>query len=417
MVKKGLCDSEVCSDGCMHIPFASIAFILISSITHIGADEMRLLSKGSLTIFAFGIPDKESTPARFRELADAGFTHCWWGWYPTADAMQKALDAASESGIKIIGTYTGADKQPEAMAKRFAKHPAFAGYYIADEPNAKDFAALGALARRFQAADPRHLAYVNLLPSFAAPALGAANYQEYIDRFFAEYPAQVLSFDIYPGYGNHYDTTWYSNLALIAKSAKAHKVPFWAFVLPTGSGDFVPTLASMRLEAFTNLAFGAQGIQYFGYWDWTAWDPNTKYHHAPVSLDGKLQPEYELVKRVNRDIAGMAPIFMDSSLLAIGHTAAQTLAGVEPYTPLAPVIDLKTDARGALVALHANQKRHFLVIVNRSLTGPMALSLKFDVNKKIARVDKQSVLHALDTPSATLQVEPGDIAIYCWDAQ
>src|SRR6185295_6844360 len=195
-------------------------FIVWLALAHAGAfsaalaEELKLTAAERIPILAWhGIPEKETSIERFKELAAAGFTHTWWNGYSNAEAMQKALDAGKETGIKIVGGCPELEKSPEDVAKKIGKHPALAGYCLRDEPSANDFAALSKWAQRLQGIDPAPWTYVNLLPTYATPQqLACKNYQEYIDRYLAEFPVLILTFDHYPGMQKTYDANWYENL-------------------------------------------------------------------------------------------------------------------------------------------------------------------------------------------------------------
>src|SRR5688572_6893024 len=85
-----------------------------------------------------GPPSNETTVERYRELAEAGFTHNYSG-FPNVDAMAKALDVAHAAGVKQFVSVPELATAPEETAKRFKSHPAIAGYYLRDEPSAGDF--------------------------------------------------------------------------------------------------------------------------------------------------------------------------------------------------------------------------------------------------------------------------------------
>ncbi len=95
--------------------------------------------------------------------------------------------------------------------------------------------------------------------------------QEYIKQI----PVQFVSFDYYPVMKDHLSKSWYQNLEQIAAESKKAGLPFWAFALTTNyDNDHVTpqTIAAMRLQVYSNLAYGAQGIQYFTYWSATSID-------------------------------------------------------------------------------------------------------------------------------------------------
>jgi hypothetical protein len=55
----------------------------------------------------------------------------------------------------------------DALVARVRKHPALYDYFVCDEPTAADFPALGRLVAYLHEHDPAHLAYINLLPTYA----------------------------------------------------------------------------------------------------------------------------------------------------------------------------------------------------------------------------------------------------------
>jgi hypothetical protein len=398
----------------VRIRLATLCCALILNVAH-AADDIKLTGGERLPILGWvGIPEAESTVERYREMAEAGFTHSWYAWYSNADAVQKTLDAAKEAGIKVVAGCPEVKEKPEQFAKRFSKHPAFFGYCLRDEPSAADFGELSAWAQRIRAVDKEHWTYVNLLPTYATPQqLGTATYQEHVERFFAEFPVQIMTFDHYPGMHKAYDTNWYDNLAIISKTCEKAKKPFWGFVLSCSAAGFDPTPATMRLEAYTNLAFGAQGIQYFTYW--YADDPGCPLSNHPMTKEGKRGANYEVVKALNQDLIALSPIFVKSKVTQLG-TVNATISGTQPYKARAPISEVKADGKGALVAVHANHKREFLIVINRNPAAAMNLDVLFDGKKKISSVDKRGVLHPISDKAVKQPVDAGDVAIYCWDA-
>jgi hypothetical protein len=150
----------------------------------------------------YGVPEEHTTVERYRELADAGFTHSLIT-VSNADAAAKQLEVGKATGMKVIascGDLLG--EKAEVTVKRFKDHPALGGYYVRDEPSTGDFAKVAAQVKQIQAVDDRHPCYVNLFPNYATTGkdgqLGADTYQEYVDRFVREVPVPILSFDHYP---------------------------------------------------------------------------------------------------------------------------------------------------------------------------------------------------------------------------
>ncbi len=374
--------------------------------------------KKPLPIYAWYSVEPAATSAeRYRELAEAGFTHSYSG-FPNADAVAKALEAAKAAGVKLIVSCPELKKDPAGTVKRFMDHPAVGGWFLTDEPSAAQFPELAKWLAEIEAADrnPAHLGYINLFPNYASAAqLGAASYQEHVDRYVKTVPVKVISFDHYPITGGALRPEWYENLEIVAKAARAAKKPFYGFALTVAHWGYpVPTLAHLRLQVYSNLAYGAQGIEYFTYWT-PPKEAGADFHDAPIGLDGKRTPVYDRVKQLNEELRGLSGVFLGAEVLALGHTG-KLPKGTAAYQPEAPVTALKADG-GALVSLLGGEKRRHLVIVNRDFAKPMQLELAWDAATPLARVGKDGKESALPGGRLQASVEPGDALILTWLAK
>ncbi len=213
-----------------------------------------------------GPPAEHSTAPRMQELAEAGFTDC--SFAVSFARAGVAFDAAQTAGIKLWVVSPELRRDPEATVRQLQNHPALGGYFLTDEPSVKQFAELAAWAARIRAVDAAHPCYINLFPNYATPQqLGVDTYDEYIDRYVGEVPGGPISFDFYPDFHRGSAAAAYVNLATIADAAQQSRRPFWAFTLSVAHGDHpVATAEQMRLQVYSDLAYGAQAIQYFTYW-------------------------------------------------------------------------------------------------------------------------------------------------------
>ena len=359
-----------------------------------------------------GPPSNETTVERYRELAECGFTHNYSG-FSNADAMAKALDVAHAAGVKQFVSIPELANAPEETAKRFKSHPALAGYYLRDEPSAGDFPALATWMKRIQAVDAAHPCYVNLFPNYAnAAQLGTPTYQAHVAKYVAEVPAPFISFDHYPVVGDRLRGEWYENLEIISSAAREAKKPFWAFALAVAHGPYpVATLEHLRLQAFSNLAYGAQAIQHFTYWTVKSTDWN--FHEGPIGLDGKRTAVFDRVKQVNREVQAVAPIFLNATVLGVGHTPPLP-AGTRAYQPVPPVTSVTTDGGGAVVSLLEKGKAWYLVVVNRELTKEVSVAVKFDGAIPLSRIEKDGRKTGLSGTGHKVSLPPGDMAIFAW---
>lgn len=365
---------------------------LLLLFTRIGQAQERLDLSAQIPIVAwYGIRANEATVERFKELKEAGFT-INFSEYSSLEEVEKALDAAHKVGVQLIIACPELRKEPEKTVRKFMEHPAVAGYFLRDEPVVADFAALGDWAKRIQAVDNRKFCYLNLFPTGGEEHLsflGVQNYRDYITRFNKEVPLPFLSFDHYPVLGdNVLKAEWYENLEDFSDEARKIGKDFWAFALATKHGPYpVPTRASLRLQLYSNLVYGAQGLQYFTYWT-PAGDSFYDYQHGPIGLDGKRTEVYDLVKDMNAEIRSIAGIFLGAKVLSVRHTGSVIPRGTTRLTTLPEKVKvLDTHGYGTIISLLENGGKKYLAIVNRSLVSA-------------------------ESYTATLLISPGDILIY-----
>lgn len=389
-------------------------FVLTCSIT--AWSQHKLKPSGKIPILAWiGVPQDETTVARYQEMKESGIT-VNFSSFSNVEAMDKALKIAQKTGVKMIISCPELKSDPEKTVKRFMNHPAVAGYYLRDEPGQKDFKELGDWAKRIRATDDKHYCYLNLLPNYAnADQMGVKTYREYVNTFIREVPLQLLSFDHYPVIGETSESireNWYENLEIFSDEAIKANKPFWAFALTVAHNPYpIPTLAALRMQVFSDLAYGAQGIQYFTYW--TPKSTQWNFHNGPITLDSKRSEVYDKIKLVNGEIQNLAPVFLGAKLVSVAHTGNTIPAGTKRLTALPkPIQLLETEGLGAVVSVLEKGTDTFLVVVNRDMVKTMKLTIKSD--SSVDKVLKDGTLVPADTYMSTLVIEPGDVAIYRW---
>lgn len=382
----------------------------------------RFAAPEPLPILAWiGPPADQTTPERYRELADAGFNASFSG-FPDLAAMERALDVAGGAGVKLMASCPELRADPEAAAARLKGHPALAGYFLTDEPGADAFDELGDWARRLRAADPGHPCYVNLLPTYASPAqLGTATYAEHLDKFLEKFPASFLTFDHYPILGDKLRVDWHENLALVSAAARRAGIPFWAFALSVAHAPYrVATVDNLRLQVYTDLAFGARAIEYFTYWTpvTTQWNFNT----APIETDGRRTEVYDRVKQVNAELQAVWPVFAGAEVVRVSFAGPDVPRGLTAWTPEPPVAALETAGGSALVSRLRNGEWEVLAVVATELKKSLDLKLKFadpggggdsgsGAVYQMAKDGKFAPLAALEFADS---VAPGDMRILIW---
>jgi hypothetical protein len=332
------------------------------------------------------------TDAVAQQMVEGGFNLVWCG-------SEKELDVAQRHGLRgqltdgLLAPASLDDPQRraqlDALIARVSKHPALYAYFIVDEPNASQFAALGKLVAYLREHDPQHLAYINLFPTYATnEQLGTQGdvvgaYQEHLRRYVEQVKPALISYDHYQfklqGDGDQY----FLNLALIRRAAQDAKVPFLNIVQAcTWSPDSmrVPNPDELRYLVYSTLAYGAQGISYYVY-------AHANHVGSLVSLNGTPGPLYHAVKSYNREFVAVARELQPLRSLGVYHTSLGE-PGCEPLPAEASFHPASSPSgvspRGLLLGFFGTrEKPTHVVVVNldyiaersTSLVGPGELEL------------------------------------------
>jgi hypothetical protein len=272
------------------------------------------------------------TDATARQMAEGGWNVVWCG--------EKELDVVQRHGLRAQlqdPLLTPASlEQPaqreklDALIARVRQHPALYAYFITDEPNAKDFAALGKLAAYLREQDPAHLAYINLFPTYASnEQLGnkgdvTTAYQAHLQQYVEQVKPALISYDHYQFTARGDSAQYFLNLALIRRAAQDAGVPFlnivqactWTPAMRVPKGD------EMRYLVYTTLAYGAQGISYYVYCC-------AGHTGAIAHADGSPTPLYRALRDLNREFVAIASQLQPLRSLGVYH-AGMLPPGAEP---------------------------------------------------------------------------------------
>ena len=406
----------------MELKKYNLLFLFLLIFSGVVNSQERLKSEGEIPILAwYSIPANETTVERYQEMKEAGINHSL-SFFSNIDEMQKALDVAEKVGVKMLVACPELKKETEKTVNRFKNHPAVAGYHLIDEPNISLFPELSAWAKKIQSVDNKHFCYVNLFPNFAdSMQLGTKNYKEYVQEYIKQIPVQFVSFDYYPVMKDRLSKTWYENLELIAAESKKAGLPFWAFALTTNyDNDHVTpqTIAAMRLQIYSNLAYGAQGIQYFTYWSATSVNAPSgeDQRGAPISSTGKRSVVYDRVKQMSREIQNLSGVFLGSKVISVRHTGLGKIpAGTIRLTSLPKAVKvLDTNGAPAIVSVLEKGENCFLVVVNKDFLN--SINLTVFGNESFKKVLKDGTVVPASAYESSLVLDPGDVAVFMFPA-
>ena len=363
-------------------------------------------------------PDSAITHERYLEMADCGF-NVSFSHFGTRAEVAKALEACKGTGVMQMITCSDMESKTAEIVNQFKDQEMVGGWFLRDEPTCAGFPSLKAYKERVLQVDTKHCIYLNLNPNYAPlDALGVKTYREYVQRFVNEVNIGLISFDYYPIVEDHGKTyvrgSFYQNLEDAMAVSKTSNQPMWAFALSTAHDPYpVATREMLRLEVFSDLAYGAQCIQYFTYWNprGTIWNFNT----APISMDGARTHVWYLVRDLNREIQTLAPIFLGANVISVTHTGKTIPEGTTKTEALpAPFKNLNPEAGEFIVSHLQNSDKHYLMIVNRDLHNPQTVQM--EKTGKVKRIFAGNCTLTLkknpDKINETLA--PGDYLLFEW---
>lgn len=342
----------------------------------------------------------EQLVTRFKSMKDCGI-NVYLGWYKSLDEVTLALDAAQKAGIRLITKSDELFSDTENTVRTMMSHPALFGYHIKDEPEVSDIPTLASQVKAIRAVDDKHLCYINLYPNWAWGNIDG--YMSKLTSYLSQVPVRFLSFDHYPVMEvdgvSSLRREWYKNLEDIRRVSRARNIPFWAFALSLshrldGVLYPIPTLAELRVQMFSNLAYGAQGFQYFTYWG--------IYQNGPTQV-------YDRVKTLNRELQSLSKIFLGADVTDVRHTGANLPYGTKALTTLPEgVSSLSTSDNGAVVSRVRKDGKAYIAIVNKDYKADMTLDVAF--TGETWQIDKEGC--RAEAKSGRFTVAPGDMVLF-----
>jgi hypothetical protein len=355
-----------------------------------------------------GIPSNNLNIERFIESKNAGINHILVG-FANADSVHKALDIAEQLNMKIIIRTPELYTDTEATVKRFMNHPANAGYFLQDEPPLTDLNKLSLLSKTIESIDNSRFTYINLQPNLGEPSkYKAESYNQYVRDYITEIPLKILSFDLYPIVKNYIRPYWYNNLEIIREEANKANIPFWAFALTSEHWDYPkPTIEHLRLQVYSNLAYGAVGIQYFTYWI-----PMEKemFTSAPIDRDGNKTDVYYILQSMNREVQNYSSVFLSSKVKKVSHhgiipTGANKFKDTPEF-----ISSLKIKGGNALISELENGTNSFFMIQNTNLFNEIGIDIKTSESTKI--ILKNGSIIPAKLIKEEFKLSPGDMVLF-----
>jgi hypothetical protein len=383
--------------------------------------------KKTLPIMTWLGPGKDLLrPDIFKKVAEAGFS-VNMSFLGDRESNLKALDLAVEAGLTLMIHDDRVAKLVEDASLPLApldqviadykNHPALFGYYILDEPNASKFPRLGEIVRYLEVKDPLHPAYINLFPTYAnSQQLGTETYEQHVAAYMKTVRPTFLSYDHYPITDKGLRPDYYRNLEVIRAAAGAANIPFWAFTLSVQHADYLPpTLGRLRLQLFSDIVYGAGGLQYFTYATPTGNDYDWK--PALIEAQGRPTASHDLARQVNAEVRAIEGLVLRWKSEAVFHSDPLP-EGTRPLPPGAPVRSVGKVP--AVIGIFKDGADEYVMIVHRDYENAGLAVVEFDPGiRGLVEVAKSAAPPAVlrwapDSPSRTagLFLGPGDARIF-----
>lgn len=390
-----------------------LSFLLVMAVIGTGSAHQEM------PIIAYwGVPEQHNTVEEFKTFSECGFTVSLFP-YSSLDKLVAACRNADKYGIKIIGKCPEMTDLPQTTATTLKKENGFFGYLLQDEPSAPEIRQQEKYIANLKQFDSTHVFYINLLPyskpEWVEGSTKVKTYPEYL-KVASSTSCQQLSFDIYPITTDGIRPTWYHNLEMIRQESLASRKPFWGFALsmphdvPFTPDCYYPdpTLASLRLQIYSNLAYGAQAIQYFTYWT-PGNDSEFHFHDAPMSYDGDKTKNYAVVQNMNSELRTVARLFYGAKVLSVHHLGAIPVGTTRQTEMPENVKSLKIVGRqGAIISQFEKDGNRYLAIVNKSHEEALTVRIRTrnDIPRRITK-DLQE-----ESMKINYQITAGDILIF-----
>jgi len=267
-----------------------------------------------------------------------------------------------------------------ALVAEVRKHPAALGFFLYDEPQAQMTPGLGEVAEMLRNAMPGAWSYVNLLPNYGtAERMGASTYDAYVQKYMDEVRPPLLSYDNYSLFNGEMLGRFFTNLATVRSAAQKAGIPFWNVVLSNTCFSYMePSDATLSLQAYSTIAYGGRGIEYFTYFS-----PKVgNYRLAPVDQFGHRTATWYVLRRLNSQIRELAPWLIKLHSTGIYHSAPLP-EGAAPVAQSSLIKQVRATTLQSppvppeyLVGEFRDNDGHpFLVVVNKSLKYSMRYAI------------------------------------------
>ncbi|MFC5407145.1 OmpL47-type beta-barrel domain-containing protein [Cohnella soli] len=244
-------------------------------------------------------------------------------------------------------------------------------------------------------------------------------YEDYVYRWANKRP-DVLMFDYYPfrlGGGINEDG-YYNNLEIIRRQALAAEIDFWSYIQSVGEEGSLrqPNENELMYQVYTNLAYGAKGINYFLYQNWSG----SPFVGGLILPDGSKSALYHSAKNINAGVLKLGPTLQRLKSKAVYHT------GTRPQGTKAVPTDFfwqpADSSQPMIISSFTNENgRKYVMVVNRDIQNSRMIAFSLPSKpgsvKEVSKITGSETSTNYNSMAGTLSgsFAPGEGKLYVLD--
>jgi hypothetical protein len=314
----------------------------------------------------------------------------------TQEKNMRMLELAQKYNLKVIISeprVTGSDGDIKAMVDTYRNHPATAGYYIRDEPDSALLDWAIKTYRNIGAQDPQKIPHVNLFPDFALK-----NYEKgYVERWVegvGKENLRYLSFDIYPYKKNgRFEKSYYNCMDIIRRAGLKYGVKTSCYLQSFGIVNMYrrPNVDEMRLNVYSNLAYGIKNPVWFCYATPTG-QGDQKFMNSVIDSLGQKTDLYEPFKAFNSQMKQLGKTLIHLDASEVYHSGDSLWMGTR--VPPADFLLLPEDPKSEVILTHFKDQhsaKEYVMVVNKSFRESQTLTFRLkDPVRKMKEISNVS---------------------------
>lgn len=345
-------------------------------------------------------PGVVSTRQSYIDLIDCGFNLGME--MGTIQYFQREFELLKGLNFKyLISNHILRTPERVSIIEAFKDEPNFAGWNFWDEPHYDDLPILAEKYKELYDAYSKKLIYINqaavVNKVFTGPYTNFGDFLIYYNKLINP---EIWSFDYYPIITRNGKTIceveqFYYALESFREIAKTTSKPFWSYCecMQYQTNTYsrpVATEAYLRYEAFSALAYGAQGIVYWTYGQRKS-NAAEDYLSALVNLNGKKTSAWKAAKKVNGEIKKFNDVFYGCKVTDLRHTGDRIYKGTRKLSgEFGPFQMIRSKEAGVVASYIENNGNRYVVLVNRDPFNKQKVSLELKANNNILDISSSS---------------------------